>query len=159
LLGPRYVMLRREFARHRASVRAIGTIANKLLVTFGGVDPKDGGRLALEALAALPELDVDFVIGAGNVRGDELAAQGQTLPNVRVVRDARDMAGLIMHCDMLLSAGGTTVWEAAALGAPMLLAAAAHEEAVAAERLARGGLCVFLGEIEKLAPNALAEAI
>jgi spore coat polysaccharide biosynthesis predicted glycosyltransferase SpsG len=159
LLGPRYVMLRREFSRHRTSVRSIGTVAKRLLVTFGGVDPKNGGALALKALALLPALEVDFVIGAGNIHGDDLTAKARALRHVRVVHDARDMAGLIMHSEMLLSAGGTTVWEAAALGAPMLLAAAAPEEASAAERLARGGLCVFLGAIESLTPATLAEAI
>jgi spore coat polysaccharide biosynthesis predicted glycosyltransferase SpsG len=159
LLGPRYVMLRREFSRHRSSVRSIATIARKLLVTFGGVDPKNGGGLALEALAMLPNLEIDFVIGAANIRADELAAKAAALPNVRVVRDARDMAARIMECEMLLSAGGTTVWEAAALGAPMMLAAAAPEEANAALRLAKGGLALFLGEIEALTPKAVADAV
>ncbi|MEJ0023106.1 MAG: UDP-2,4-diacetamido-2,4,6-trideoxy-beta-L-altropyranose hydrolase [Alphaproteobacteria bacterium] len=159
LLGPRYVMLRREFSRHRASVRSIATVAHKLLVTFGGVDPKDGGGLALQALAMTPNLDVDFVIGAANARADDLAAKAAALPNVRIIRDARDMAARIMECEMILSAGGTTVWEAAALGAPMMLAAAAPEEANAAVRLAKGGLALFLGEIEALTPNALGAAL
>lgn len=159
LLGPRYVMLRREFAVHRNSVRSIAPVARRLLTTFGGVDPRNGGAVALEALAQLPHLSVDFVIGAANARGDELAAKAATLDNVTVLRDARDMAARMMACEMILSAGGTTVWEAAALGAPMLLAAAAPEEAAAATRLARGGLCRFLGDIDALSAPALAAAI
>lgn len=159
LLGSRYVMLRREFAIHRSSVRSIAPRARRLLVTFGGVDPKNGGAVALEALASLSDIEVDFVIGAANASGDDLAARAAGLPHVRVVRDARDMAARIMDCEMILSAGGTTVWEAAALGAPMMLAAAAPEEAQAAARLAKGGLGVFLGEIEALTPARLAMSI
>jgi spore coat polysaccharide biosynthesis predicted glycosyltransferase SpsG len=152
-------MLRREFAMHRSSVRTIAPIAQRLLVTFGGVDPKNGGAIALEALSALPDLDIEFVIGAANSRGDELAAKARALRNVRIVRDARDMAARMMACEMMLSAGGTTVWEGAALGAPMILAAAAPEEARAAAQLAKGGLCLFLGDIETLTPAFLAQAI
>ncbi len=159
LLGPRHVMLRREFAIHRSSVRSIAPIARRLLVTFGGVDPKNGGALALEALSALPELSVEFVIGAANARGDELAAKARALTNVQIFRDTRDMATRMMACEMMLSAGGTTVWEGAALGAPMMLAAAAPEEAEAAARLAKGGLCQFLGGIETLTPTSIARAI
>lgn len=159
LLGPRYVMLRREFAMHRSSVRSIATSAHRLLVTFGGVDPKNGGAVALAALALLPHLKADFIIGAANAHGDDLAMKASTLAHVNVIRDARDMAARIMGCEMILSAGGTTVWEAAALGAPMMLAAAAPEEAAAAAQLAKGGLCVFLGDIDALEPARLAAAI
>lgn len=159
LLGPRHVMLRREFARHRASQRLIPTQARRLLVTFGGVDPKGASLTALNALARLPEIHAELVIGAANPRGDEIAAKAAGLANVTVIRDVRDMAERMMAAEMLLSGGGTTVWEGAALGAPMMLIASAAEEEVAAARLARGGLCQFLGAAENVPPEQLADEI
>lgn len=159
LLGPRYVMLRREFAAHRASARPLAPHAQRLLVTFGGVDPQDLSTLALDALARQPELRVEFVIGAANPNAAALAARAAALPNVAAVRDVRDMAERMMAAEMILSAGGTTVWEAAALGAPMMLIAAAAEERLSAEHFARGGGCVFLGERGDLSAASLAAAI
>jgi UDP-2,4-diacetamido-2,4,6-trideoxy-beta-L-altropyranose hydrolase len=159
LLGPRFVMLRREFAQHRASERLIPTQARRLLVTFGGVDPKGASLTALDALARLPDITAQLIIGAANARGDEIAAKAAGVSNVTVVRDARDVAERMMAQEMLLSGGGTTVWEAAALGAPMMLVASAPEEEIAAARLARGGLCQFLGPAEQLTAEGLAEAI
>lgn len=159
MLGPRHVMLRREFAQHRMSERLIPTQARRLLVTFGGVDPKGASLIALDALALLPEVKAELIIGAANTRGDEIAAKGAGLDNVVVTRDARDMAERMMAAEMLLSGGGTTVWEAAALGAPMLLVASAPEEEAAAVRLASGGLCQFLGPADTLGAEDLADAI
>lgn len=159
MLGPRHVMLRREFAQHRMSERLIPTQARRLLVTFGGVDPKGASLTALDALARLPEIHAELVIGAANARGDEIAAKAAGVRNVTVIRDARDMAERMMAAEMLLSGGGTTVWEAAALGAPMMLVASAPEEETAATRLASGGLCQFLGPAEQLTADGLAGAI
>ena len=159
LLGTRHVMLRREFAIHRASPRPIYTQARHLLVTFGGVDPKGASLIALDALALTPEITAELIVGPANPRADEIAAKAKPLANVTLVRDARDMAKRMMAAEMLLSAGGTTVWEAAALGAPMMLTASAPEEAAAAKRLSESGLCWFLGDVEALAAPKLAQTI
>jgi UDP-2,4-diacetamido-2,4,6-trideoxy-beta-L-altropyranose hydrolase len=159
LLGLPYVMLRRDFAAHRLSERSIGPVARRLLVTFGGVDPKGASLIALEALSRLPEIEAELLIGAANTRAEAIAAAATGSANVTLTRSAEDMANRIMRADMLLSAGGTTVWEAAALGAPIMIAASAPEEAKAAELWARGGGCRFLGPVEALDAETLAAAI
>lgn len=158
LLGLPYVMLRRDFSACSAQ-RAIGPVARRLLVTFGGVDPKGASLTALAALARLTDMDVEFLVGAANPRREAIAAAASGLANVTLVHAAEDMAARIMRADMLLSAGGTTVWEAAALGAPIMVAASAPEEAKAAEVWARGGGCRFLGPVEDLRADTLAAAI
>jgi spore coat polysaccharide biosynthesis predicted glycosyltransferase SpsG len=159
LLGLPYVMLRRDFAAHRLTERALGPVAKRLLVTFGGVDPKGASLTALAALARLPDIEAELLIGAANPRPEAIAAAAAGLAQVTLVRTAEDMADRIMRADMLLSAGGTTVWEAAALGAPLMVAASAPEEAKAAELWARGGGCRFLGPVEALSAETLAAAI
>ncbi len=64
-----------------------------------------------------------------------------------------------MACEMILSGGGTTVWESAALGAPMMLVASAPEEEAAAKHLSEAGLCHFLGPVETLDAAQMAAAI
>lgn len=159
LLGLPYVMLRRDFAAHRLTERAIGPVARRLLVTFGGVDPKGASLVAVAALARLPDIEAELLIGAANPRAEAIAATAAGLANVTLVHAAGDMADRIMRADMLLSAGGTTVWEAAALGAPIMVAASAPEEAKAAELWARGGGCNYLGPVENLSADTLAATI
>jgi UDP-2,4-diacetamido-2,4,6-trideoxy-beta-L-altropyranose hydrolase len=159
LLGLPYVMLRREFAAHRLTERPIGPVARRLLVTFGGVDPKGASLTALAALARLPDIEADLLIGAANPRAEAIIAAAAGMTNVTLVRAAQDMADRIMRAEMLLSAGGTTVWEAAALGAPIMAAASAPEEAKAAELWARGGGCRYLGRAEELNAETLAASI
>ena len=158
LLGPHYVMLRREFISLRGRIRAIGPRARRLLITFGGVDPKNASAVALSALGMAPDISGELIVGAANPRAEHLAGMAGPLANATLVHDARDMAERIAATDMILSAGGTTIWEAAALGAPMMLVASAPEEEDAARHMTRHG-GIYLGLVEDLRPGALAGAI
>jgi len=159
LMGPSFVMLRQEFSALAGAPRLLALEARRLLVTFGGVDPKGVSLIALDALAALPEIEATLIVGAANERADQIAAKAKGCANVTIVRDARDMAARIRDCDMILSGGGTTVWEAASHGAPMMLVASAPEEDAAAKRLSEIGLCAYLGPAEILTPATLASTI
>jgi spore coat polysaccharide biosynthesis predicted glycosyltransferase SpsG len=159
LTGTPYVMLRREFSALSRKPRLLALKARRLLVTFGGVDPKGASLIALEALSRLPEIDATVVVGAANEKADEIAAKAAHCANVSLVRDARNMAARMLDCEMILSGGGATVYESASLGAPMMLVASAPEESAAAKRLADAGLCEFLGPVETLTPETLAAAI
>ena len=158
LLGPSFVMLRREFAALRARVRTIASQAHRLLVTFGGADPKNASAIALSALGMARSIEATLLIGGANPRAEQLLAMAGSMANITIVRDARDMAERIAAADMVLSAGGTTIWEAAALGAPMMLVATTPEEESAARYITHdGGL--YLGPIAQLGPRTLAASI
>jgi spore coat polysaccharide biosynthesis predicted glycosyltransferase SpsG len=152
-------MLRREFSAFSQVPRLLALKARRLLVTFGGVDPKGASLIALDALAALPEIEATLIVGAVNEKADEIEAKAKGCANVAIVRDARDMAARMLGCEMILSGGGATVYESASLGAPMMIVASAPEEDAAARRLADLGLCEFLGAVETLTPRILAAAI
>ncbi len=159
LLGPRFALLRQEFAHARAAQRVIRPRARNVLMTFGGVDPTGASLLAVEAARLLPEdFKLTLVIGAANVRAEEIAARAAGAPCLALAYNP-PMAALMQEADMALSAGGTTVWEACALGLPMLLVAVNAEEAVSAERLARAGACLYAGPRQTLDPERLAAAI
>lgn len=159
MLGPSFAILRPEFAAARGP-RDLPLAARRVLVTFGGVDPKGASVKALDALRLLAgQAEAELIIGAANPRADEIKAAGAGLTHVEIVAGVTDMAARLARADIVLSAGGTTVWEAACMGAPMLLVAAAPEEAVSAGLLAKGGACRFLGPVEALDGKAIAEAI
>ena len=159
MLGSGFAILRPEFALARMQ-RDLPLAARRVLITFGGVDPKGASLKALDALRMLRDLaDAELIVGAANPRAAEIAAAAAGVSNVEIVGNVADMAARLARADIVLSAGGTTVWEAACMGAPMLLVAAAPEEAVSAGLLEKGGACRFLGPVEALDGKTIAAAI
>jgi spore coat polysaccharide biosynthesis predicted glycosyltransferase SpsG len=158
LIGTPFAMLRAEFAAAAAKPRTIASSARKILATFGGVDPKGASAKCLEAFALLGDaFEAELIIGAANPQADDLVRRAP--PGVKITRAARDLGARFAEAEIVLSASGTTVWEAACVGAPLMLVAAAPEEVVSAKRVADLGMAIFLGEIETLTPASIAAAI
>ncbi len=82
LMGPSYVLLRREF-RQGAGKREILQTGNRILVTLGGSDPENLTPKIAEALVHFSDLDVTVIAGAGYDKGDEL--RKLNVSNLRVV--------------------------------------------------------------------------
>jgi UDP-2,4-diacetamido-2,4,6-trideoxy-beta-L-altropyranose hydrolase len=131
LLGPRYALLREEFAKARANTHVRRGPVNRILVFFGGGDATNQTAVALEALLRLKaRCAVDVVIGA------EHAARGQI---ERVCRDngfqlhvhTARMAELMSAADLAIGAGGSATWERCCLGLPSLvISVAANQDRV-----------------------------
>jgi len=107
--GPLWAVMRPEFAvRH-----PIRDGHNRLLITFGGVDPAGITERASAELAYLSTiLDIRVIPPPGRV----LAAKH---PNLTYVVDPA-MSAEIAQADLVLTSGGRTVWEAAAMGVPVV---------------------------------------
>lgn len=155
LLGGAFALLRREFRAPPQAPRA-GVFA-----TFGGVDPHGASEVFLEAVARLgadaPE-GIVLAVGAANGRADALERQAQTV-GVAVVRDVRDMAARLAGAALVVTAGGSTLWEGCACAAPMLVVSVIPEEAESAAALAARGGCRYAGPLAAMAPDALAAEI
>lgn len=119
LLGLTFALLRSEF-RHASAKRAVPDVAQRLLVTFGGADTAQLAPRALEALAPLDGLDVLLVAGAANPSSSTLRAPTGARANVRVETEVDDMAEKMRWADLALIAAGSTSWELAASGVPMI---------------------------------------
>ena len=116
LLGPRYVMLRREFRKVRA--RASRAEVQHGLIAVGGADPRGLLPTLLEMAGLLPERCVVTAITAPMFRDPavvDAAAAGCVRP-VRLVRDPPSVRDLMVEADLALSAGGQTMYELAAAG-------------------------------------------
>ncbi len=162
LLGPRYALLRPEFARRRAIERRGEGRIHRVAVSLGGTDPKDVASLVLSAIEALPASGsrTILVAGAANPRAEFLKTRAAASDSpVHVIRSPSSMARLLGWADLAILAGGVTVWEALSLGVPVLGIAVADNQVPAAEALARNGLWHYLGRAERIEPTQIAEAI
>ena len=140
LRGPRYAVLRPEFARWRSWQREIPDRARHILVTMGGSDPFNVTEQVIRALGLLdmPGIEATVVTGAGNPHLESiehaLKAAGAW---ITLARDVTDMAGMMARADMAVSAGGTTAVELAFMGVPSVMIALADNQAPTVRHLTR----------------------
>lgn len=153
LIGPRFALLRSEFAAARPSAlarRAKGPVQT-ILVAMGGYDAEDASGRIVDVLAALPEvagLRVQVVLGGRAPHLPRLQARAATLPlAVEVLADAPDMAGLIEAADLGIGAAGGSAWERCCLGLPTLMLTLAANQRPAAAALDRAGAAVLVGDM------------
>jgi len=161
LLGPKYALLRPEFADARQNLRVRDGIVQRILVFFGGGDSTNQTRKALDALKLLskPEIIVDVVVGAANPFQNEIQLLCQELPNIHYHCQASNMAELIAAADIAIGAGGATTWERCLLGLPTLTVVFADNQLQTTIDLERFGAIVFLGWANELTVLKLAYAI
>lgn len=147
LAGPRYALLRPEFAEARWTLRQRDGIVRRLLVFYGGSDANNETAKALTAIAGLdhPDIAVDVVIGASSPHRQDIEALCRQMPNVSSYCQVENMAELMAAADLAIGAGGATSWERCSLGLPSLVTATAANQLELAETGARHGLFFYLG--------------
>jgi UDP-2,4-diacetamido-2,4,6-trideoxy-beta-L-altropyranose hydrolase len=129
LLGPKYAMLREEFARARDRVGVRSGPVRRILVSFGGVDATNGTAVAVEALRCLQLRDiyVDVVIGAEHPCRDEIVELCKHAGFALHVQSTQ-MALLMSTADLGIGAGGSSTWERCCVGLPALACAVADNQ-------------------------------
>ncbi len=148
LLGPRYALLRPEFARERARLRPRDGSIRRVLVFLGGSDPDNVTGKVLSAIAALrrPDIAVDVVLGAASPHIEAVRAQTANLPNARLHVQVDNMAELMAAADLAIGSGGSATWERCCLGLPTIAVCIAENQRAALSRLANDGVHAHLGQ-------------
>jgi UDP-2,4-diacetamido-2,4,6-trideoxy-beta-L-altropyranose hydrolase len=122
-VGPRFALLRAEFAGAACVPRARSDVVRRVLVCFGGVDV---GNATLKALLALEATGcvgfrVDVVIGATNPHRGELERYCDLRPQLRIHVQPGNLAQLMSAADLAIGGGGVTTWERCAVGLPAIV--------------------------------------
>lgn len=133
-IGPRYAPVRDEFRDVAYEVRReVGSV----LVTSGMTNP-DGAleRMAAGCREALPDARIVVVVG-GMAEFDGACLAG---PGFEVVSDVRDMRGLMAGSDLAVSAAGSTLYELACIGVPVVAAPVVENQRANADGLEGRGL-------------------
>lgn len=164
LFGPRYALLRSEFRRWRGWRRRVRDEARRVLVTFGGSDPENATRTAIEALGELDSADfeVRVIVGTANPYAAELSEVArQTRPSVRIhiLPHVDDMAEQMAWADIAVSAGGSTCWELAYMGVPTIVVTIARNQLGIAAALDQAGAATNLGPHANLPEHVLARSL
>lgn len=145
LAGPRYALLRPEFAALRAQSlqRRSSARVRQLLVTLGGVD-KDNFTLSVLEVLAAGELPADCrIVAVMGARAPGLQAvrdfAGRTLEQIELRVDEKNMAELMAASDAAIGAAGGAAWERCCLGLPTLVVMMAENQRAGALALQASG--------------------
>lgn len=142
-LGKDYVPLRPEFLEGTCLIRET---AEDILITTGGADRDNiGGDILRELMKCAPEAVYHLVTGSFNPHLPELKQMAERFPNVIIEQNVKDMASLMKKCDICVSAGGTTVYELAALGVPFICFSYAENQEKLTEYIGSHHIAGFAG--------------
>ncbi len=146
LLGPRFALLREEFIEQARVQQRERTSVRSVLVSFGGLDGINATGMALQALAQIPGLAADVVIGTKHPHLDQILARckaGGWATHVQTT----EMASLIARSDLAIGAAGASSWERCFLGLPSIVVAVAENQQLIAQNLDTAGAAVSIGSV------------
>jgi UDP-2,4-diacetamido-2,4,6-trideoxy-beta-L-altropyranose hydrolase len=158
LLGPRYALLRPEFAAQRAAGGARDGRLRKLLASAGGIDQTGLLPKVVRAWAAMPKgarPSLALVVGRATPNLTELSALCQAHPDCSLHVQTDRVAELMADADLLIAAGGGMNWERCCLGLPGVLCETADNQADNIAGLVRARTAVSLGPSGALQPASL----
>ena len=148
LLGPQYVLLRKEFWKWKTWKRDIPDVAKKVLVTMGGADPDNVTLKVLKALkeVAVPDMEIVVVLGPSNPHKDDIEHFLSLFPfKSHLLLSVDNMPELMAWTDVAVAAGGSTSWELAFMGLPSLLIILAENQRAVSHKLEESGTSINLG--------------
>lgn len=162
LLGPRYALLRREFAQRRGEAQERDGNIRELLVFCGAADLERDTIKILEALThlspSLKDKKVRIVIGAMNSDRATIREMAKPLSFVVLHERIEDMAEAMSRADLFVGSGGTTNWERCCMGLPSIVIAGAENQVPASMALSRAGCIRYLGRSTELNSTIIAQA-
>lgn len=151
LLGPEYAVLRPEFFNIKP--RNPKRTAKKVLVTFGGGDDRGAILFVLKTLLPATSEDLSFIVvsGENNPRNKEVRSWIRLYGQGRVVMkiNPKSVAQIFANCDFAIMAGGTTTYEAAFCGLPMMIITIAENQILQAKAWHDLGAAVYIGVLDR----------
>ncbi len=157
-LGLTYIPLRKEFAKgkYRNLTEQNKLVIRDILITTGGTDSY---HMALGIVEFLEhhlihndkgneneKIQYHVVVGKFHTDKDKLQEMAATMPQLHLYENVVDMTTLMNHCDVAISAGGTTIFELCACGVPTLsfMMADNQKGLLALDKI---GLVHYLGDV------------
>jgi len=157
-VGWDYCILRREFAREpdRSPKERL-----RMLVTTGGSDP---GNITMKIIDALDDLDSDVdvtvIMGPWFRYGTEIeGCLRHKARDFEILRDVRDMHGIMEKADLAVASFGITAYELAATGVPAIHICLTEDHFVSASAFASAGMAVNLGLYTDVTTGAIIAAV
>lgn len=123
--GPRHTLLRKEFWNERQGFSRKNDIVEKILVSFGGTDPSGE---TLRFLRWWKSVSIEYaqiallvVVGQNCLDKEKILDLAQTMKNISIHIQTKQMAKLICEADIGVGSGGSSIWERCYLELPTVV--------------------------------------
>jgi UDP-2,4-diacetamido-2,4,6-trideoxy-beta-L-altropyranose hydrolase len=156
LAGPRYALLRPEFAglREGSLARRADGRLQRLLVAMGGVDKENVSEQVLDVLeGTMPESDLrtTVVLGPHAPWLESVRARAARMHrSTQVLVGVSDMASVMAENDFAIGAAGGTAWERCCMGLPSAVQVLAENQRAGAAALQAAGAAFLLDRLGDL---------
>ncbi|MCM1185870.1 MAG: UDP-2,4-diacetamido-2,4,6-trideoxy-beta-L-altropyranose hydrolase [Lachnoclostridium sp.] len=158
-LGNRYVPVRKQFLDKPYRV---ADKVKRVLITTGGGDSDNIAGSILEALLEAEKMEenaekfnYDLILGRFYPKLQEMQEFAAGCSRIHIHHDVRDMAALMENCDLAVTAGGSTIYELAAVGVPLICFSYAKNQELMTEYIGREQIAGFAGAYHKDADAAI----
>lgn len=162
LLGTNYVLLRNEFLNNLNYKKTIKEVATNILVTLGGSDKNNYSLKVLKSINNInnSSLNVIVLLGSKNThKQDILNFIEESTVNITLLQNIKDMPSKMQWADLAFSSGGTTVWELAFMGVPVIVGGTSHIEEVLIEGLNKNKLFKTIPQLDEIEESDLTKII
>ena len=147
LIGPKFSMIRKKFRMLKKSVKPRTFPIKKILVSFGGSDPTNECKKALDALCSIENSKFEIIVAAGiyNHKFEQLKKLYEKYSNIKIYRHVDELSRLMVNSDLFIGAGGTTTWERFYMGLPSIVTIISDDQKESIEFLSDMGHVINLG--------------
>jgi UDP-2,4-diacetamido-2,4,6-trideoxy-beta-L-altropyranose hydrolase len=160
LLGPKYTMIRDEIFTLRQSPTERMAEGFQFLVTLGGSDRWGHSLKAIEAARMTNiKFELHVVVGSQWPHLDKAKRLIGNHPRIHLCEDPSFFPQLLSRADVALCGGGSTTYELAYLGVPMMTTSLVPHQVEIARAWEEKGIAEYLGPAESLTPEKLLERI
>ncbi len=160
LIGPRYALLRPSFRRARVCGGS-GKEEGRVLLLCGYTDERNLTERLFDAMDGAPGVRaIDVVLGAANMHREcvqRRLRRAATPSHLHV--DPAPLASLMARASLAVTAAGSTCWELACLGVPMVTVVAAPNQAPVARTLMAAGAGGSVGDVDDTLDMRLREQV
>jgi len=150
LIGPRFALMKPDYgeaARFRLAERS--RVA-RIQVFLGGVDADNVTDRVLSVLLrpTFAGLEIDLVLPVFHPVFRDRTQLEARHPGLHIHAPRPHLADLLLQADLVIGAGGTSLWERLCIGVPSLVVALAENQVPACKALASAGLIEYLGTLD-----------
>ena len=150
LAGGAYAPLRPQFENRKPQIRK--EVRNLLLCCGGGDEKhlllKISSALLSDATLKQKRIRIQALAGVLHPDLDALRTLQETCPRFALLQGVKDMASLMLSCDLAICAGGTTLYELCASGLPSVCFLMAKNQRSAVSAFLHAGLVSCAGSFE-----------
>lgn len=122
--------------------------AKAVLITTGGGDSENIAGEILKKLYT-EYLEFHLVMGQFHPHFQEMSELDKVYANIHIHHNVKDMAGLMGMCDIAVTAGGSTIYELAAVGVPFICFSYAENQEMLTEYVGKEHMAGYAGAWHK----------